>query len=311
VGRSHCASTCGKSERALLRPFRYVDPTTIVEASSELADLGDEAKVYAGGSEILLLMREGLLRPSYLVDVKGIADLRGIELDGDTVRIGATETHRRIQMDPLVRSRLPVLAEATRHIGNVRVRTQGTLGGNLCFADPHADPGTALLVHGATLTVASRRGTRRVDLEAFLKGMYEVDLAQDELLVDVRARPLPESWRQAYVRFEQFYRPTVTAAVAARVTGDRIDEVRLAVGSIGPKPLRLRALEARLAGSSIADAIRIVSGSGAYLAEQLEPVDDLLGPADFKVYLAAVYLTRALRQIADPRPTKEGDRAAP
>lgn len=243
-------------------------------------------------------MREGIVRPSYLVDVKAIPDLQGISWDGEVVRIGATETHQRIETHPLVRRHLPLLSEATRHIGNVRVRSQGTLGGNLCFADPYGDPATALLVHDTAVSVSGVRGQRLVDLEAFVRSMYEVDLAPDEILVEIRVRPLPAPWRHAYLRFEQLYRPTLNVAAAAEVAGDRLERVRLAVGCVGPKARRLGALEEEIRGSTLADVARIVAGSRAYLTEQLEPASDLLGSAELKVHLAAVLLSRALRHIA-------------
>lgn len=244
-------------------------------------------------------MREGIVRPAYLVDVKRIARLGGVEWDGETLRIGATETHARIAAHPLTRQRLPTLAEAALQIGNVRVRTQGTIGGNLCFADPHADPATALLAYDTVVVVEGARGVRTLTLEAFLKDTYEVDLAPDELLVEIRARPAAQAWRHAYLRFEQFYRPTLNVAVAARVAGDTLQEVRLAVGCVGRTALRLRELEAKLEGSRVADAIRIVGESKPYLTRTLDPVDDLLGSAEFKIRLTAVHLSDGLRHVVE------------
>src|SRR5204862_5056904 len=128
-------------------PFRVLTPTSVAEAASELDRLADAAKVYAGGAELLLLMRHGLLEPEYLVNIKRVPGLHGIEWDGGALRIGAAVTHRELEHSAAVHERVPTLGEAEHHIGNIRVRNQGTIGGNLCFADPHADPGTALLVH--------------------------------------------------------------------------------------------------------------------------------------------------------------------
>ncbi len=282
----------------MLRPFRYLDPITIADASIALARLGDEAKVYAGGAELLLLVREGIVRPTTLVDVKHIGALSGIAWQGDVLRIGATETHARVAAHPLVRTHAPMLAEAATHIGNVRVRAQGTIGGNLCFADPHADPATVLLAYDTTVVAGSAAGTREIALDAFLKDTYEVDLAPDELLVEIRTRPAPAGWRYAYLRFEQYYRPTLNVAVSALVTSGVVAEARLVVGCVGRTALRLRDLETRLRGTSITDAIRLVGESKPYLTETLDPVDDLLGSAEFKIHLTAVHLADALRRVA-------------
>jgi aerobic carbon-monoxide dehydrogenase medium subunit len=280
----------------MLKPFRVLDPTTVAEAAGELGRLGDQARIYAGGAELLLLLRNGLLEADYLVNVKRIAGLDAVRWDGEQVRMGATTLHRTLETDPLVRERLPLFAYAESHVGNVRVRNQGTLGGNLCFADPHADPATALLVHDATVTVAGASGERQMALPEFLVGTYEVALEPDEILTEVQARPLPAGWQHAYLRVEQFYRPTLNVAAAVRPDGDRIGEARLAVGCVGPKSVRLPDLEAQVRGLTADEAKRLVADAKPYLAEQLEPVADLLGSEEYKIYLTGVLLGRALGQ---------------
>jgi carbon-monoxide dehydrogenase medium subunit len=253
----------------MLRPFRVLDPTTTAEAASELGRLGEQARVYAGGAELLLLMRQGLLEADYLVNVKRIPKLDEVSWDGERVRIGATTLHRRLETDPLVRERLPLFAYAESHVGNIRVRNQGT----------------ALLVHEATVTVAGASGERQMPLDEFLVGTYQVALEPDEILTEVQATPLPAGWGHAYQRIEQFYRPTLNVAAAVRPEDGRIGEARLAVGCVGPKSVRLTELEERLAAES-----------AAYLTEQLEPVGDLLGSAEYKIHLTGVLLGRALGQ---------------
>src|SRR5919202_917656 len=151
----------------MLRHFRVLDPTTVAEAASELGRLGERARVYAGGAELVLLLRQGILEADYLVNVKRIPGLDALGWENGAVRIGATATHRRLETDALVREHLPLFANAESHVGNVRVRNQGTVGGNLCFADPHADVATALLVHDATVRLGGA-ATRELPLAAFL-----------------------------------------------------------------------------------------------------------------------------------------------
>ena len=280
----------------MLKPFELIEPASLAEASSELRRLGDEAKVYAGGVELLLLLRQQLADADYLVNIKRIPGLDAVSWDGQAVHIGAIVTHREIEAEGLIRQRLPLLAEAERHVGNIRVRAQGTIGGNLCFADPHADPGTALLVHEAQVVVFGKDGSRQLALEDFLVGMYTVALEPDEILAEVVVPPLGSGWRTAYLRLEQFYRPTLNVAAAVSAGDGRLQAARLVVGCIGPKAIRLRALEGQLEGVPLAEAAGVVEGSSDYLAEALEPVSDLLGSIDYKLHMAKVYLTRALDQ---------------
>lgn len=283
----------------MLKPFRVLDPTTVAEAASELGRLGEQARVYAGGAELVLLLRHGILVADYLVNVKGIPGLNAVAWDDGVVRIGATTVHHRLETDPLVRERLPLFAYAESHVGNVRVRNQGTVGGNLCFADPHADVATALLVHDATLQVANASATRELTLGEFLVGTYATALEPDELLTDIRVPPLPTGWGHAYLRVEQFYRPTLNVAAVVERQNGNLGHVRLAVGCIGPKAVRLPELEARLSGLTLADAQQAVAEARAYLADQLEPVDDLLGSAEYKLHLAGVLIGRALAQAVE------------
>lgn len=283
----------------MLSSLRLLSPSTVAEAGSELRRLGDAAKVYAGGAELLLLMRHGLVEADYLVDVKGIPELGAITPNGASLRIGATVSHRRLETDPLIRQRLPMLADAEAHVGNIRVRCQGTLGGNLCFADPHADPPTALLVYGASVTLGGRDGTRSLPLDKFLVGTYDTAIDADELLTAVDVPLLPPGWGAGFRRVERFYRPTANVAVAAKVEDGYIGDVRLGVGCVGPKAMRLPELEERLRGLTRADAQEAIAASKAYLAEKLEPVGDLLGSAEYKVAVTAVLLQRALEDAAE------------
>lgn len=280
----------------MLDPFRLISPSTVAEASSELIRLDDRAAVYAGGAELILLMRNGLLHPQLLVNIKSLPGMQTLAWDGQAVRIGATVTHGALERSPLIRDHAPALFEAEHHVGNVRVRSQGTLGGNLCFADPHSDPGTALLVHDATVTVEGTAGARQLALDAFFVGTYATALEAGELLTQVQVPPLAQGWGSAFLRIERFYRPTANVAAAAVRADGRLGEVRLAVGCVGPRATRLRDLEARLRGLSLEEARRVIGESKPQLTEVLDPVSDLLGSAEYKIHITAVLLGRALEQ---------------
>src|SRR5262247_414258 len=184
----------------MLGSLKLLQPTTVDEASGALCDFAERGKIYAGGAELLLLMRHGLLQSEVLVDVKKIARLHRISRENGTLSVGACVTHHTLELNPLVREHAPSLAGAESQVANVRVRNQGTLGGNLCFNDPHSDPGTALLLYEAEVSLASKDGLRQIPLSDFLSEMYSTALEPGELLQKVLVAPLPVEWGAAYLR---------------------------------------------------------------------------------------------------------------
>jgi carbon-monoxide dehydrogenase medium subunit len=198
----------------------------------------------------------------------------------------------------MVRQHLPTLASATSTIGNIRVRGQGTIGGNLCFADPHSDPPAPLLVHDARVVVSGSGGERRVALDDFMVGTFDVAIEPDEVLTAVEAEPLPPGFGASFMRIERYHRPTANVATAVRMSDGHIAEARLAVGCVGPRTMRLPDLETRLVGLTVEDADRAIRDYKGALTDLLEPVDDLLGSAAYKIHIACVLLGRAVGEAA-------------
>ncbi len=282
----------------MLKPFRVLRPTSVAEASRELRDRGEGARIYAGGSELLVLLRRGFVDYDYLVDIKHIPDLGGLAWDGQSLHVGANVTHRQIERHPVVMEHMPLLADVEAQVANVRVRNVGTLGGNLCFSDPHSDPGTLLLVYDAEVTAQAAGRQRRLPLEEFLVGIYETALEPDELLTGIDVPALPAGVGAAYERVHRFERPSVGVAAAAGLEDGRLKDVRLAVGCVGPKPMRLREIEDELEGLSLDDARRLLQERRGAVEQVLEPVDDLHGSVDYKTYIVTVLLGRALARAA-------------
>lgn len=278
------------------KPFRVLQPASVSEASAELRRYGEAAKLYAGGSELLILLHHGLIECDYLVDVKRIADLGGINWDGKRLHVGANVTHRQLERSPVVRGAMPLLARTEAQVANVRVRNVGTLGGNLCFGDPHSDPGTLLLIYDAEVTLREGEQSRRMPLEQFFVSSYETALEPAELLAGVDVPALPAGVRAAYRRLERYERPSVGVAAAAGLSDGRLANVRLAVGCVGPKPVRLHEIEQKLDGLSPEDAQHVVREQQSALRDLLEPVDDIHGSADYKVYIVTVMLARTLTE---------------
>jgi carbon-monoxide dehydrogenase medium subunit len=275
-----------------LRRFTIHQPKTINEASEMLAEFGEQGRAYAGGTELLLAMKHDLLRYEHLVDVKTIPGLDKIEMKNGSMMIGGTATHRAIERSTVVRTNLPVLAEMETHVANVRVRASGTLGGNLCFAEPHSDPATLLLALGAKAHVRGKAGTRSLTIDKLITGAYETSLTADELLIGVEIPVQAKTQRAAYVKFQLKERPTLGLALVLDVDGDNVKKTTAVVGSVSALPTRSDQCDGLLVGAKTQVEKQLGDAADA-LAEAADPVDDLEGSAEYKRHLIGVFLRRA------------------
>jgi aerobic carbon-monoxide dehydrogenase medium subunit len=275
-----------------LRRFTIHQPKTVGEASQLLAEFGDKGRLYAGGTELLLAMKHDLLRYEHLVDVKTIPELDKIEMQNGSLMIGSTATHRAIERSSVVKQNLPVLAEMETQVANVRVRASGTLGGNLCFAEPHSDPATLLTALAAKAHVQGKSGNRTLGIDKLVTGAYETSLANDELLAAVEIPVLTQSQRAAYLKFQLKERPTLGLALVLDVDGDTIKKASAVVGSVSALPTQSDKANQLLAGSR-AQVEKQLADAGEALAQAADPVDDLQGGADYKRHLIGVFLRRA------------------
>jgi carbon-monoxide dehydrogenase medium subunit len=285
----------------MLRPFELIEPVSVAEASQFLARYGDAARLYAGGTELLLAMKEGLIHYDYLINVKTIAGLAGLRPGPDgSLRIGGATTHRALERDPAVREHFPALARMEADVANVRVRTTGTLAGNLCFAEPHADPGTLLEVFDATVRLQRAGGERTVPLEALFVGPFETCLVEDEVLTEVLVPPPPPRSAAAYLKLGILERPSVGVAVALTLQDGHVAGARIAVGCVGPVPRRMREAEALLAGKALDESRAALAEAGRIAGRAADAVTDLHGSAEYKAHLVGVLLTRAFdRALVD------------
>ena len=275
-----------------LRRFTIHQPKTPAEASQMLAEFGEKGRLYAGGTELLLAMKHDLLRYEHLVDVKTIAGLNRIELKNGAVMIGGTATHRAIEHSAVVKQNLPVLAEMETTVANVRVRASGTLGGNLCFAEPHSDPATLLLALGAKVNVQGKAAARALTIDRLITGAYETSLAPDEIMTGVEIPVLAKSQRASYLKFQLKERPTLGLALVLDLDGDSIKKASAVVGSVSAVPTQSDKTNGLLAGSK-AQAEKQLGDAAQALADAADPVDDLEGSAEYKRHLIAVFLKRA------------------
>lgn len=267
-----------------MREFDYLEPTTVEEASRMLADLGEDARLIAGGTALMLGLRQRMLAPTHLISLAGIEPLRGIDHDPVRgLRIGALTRHAEVARSPLVQAHVPVLASLAARMANPQVRNQGTFGGNLCYADPATDPPGCLMALGATVVLASSRGQRELSVEEFLLDYYVTALESDELVLEIRVPPLAPDARGVYSRFLRTaaeHRPLVSVALIAASQGLVCHEARIVVGASTPIPTRLRRAEQLLKGAIVTPELaqRVADA----VAQDIEPVSDVRGSAEFR-----------------------------
>ena len=281
----------------LLRRFEIHQPSSVVEAVQMLAHFGEDASFYAGGTELLLAMKHDLLRYKHLIDVKVISGFDSIELRGGIIRIGATATHRGVERSPLIRSHLPVFVDMEQRVANVRVRNTGTLGGNLCFAEPHSDPATLLLALGASVVAEGPRGRREIPMEDFITDAYETSLGSDEVLTGVQVPAATPQQRAAYVKFQVHERPMLGLALVLETSdnGESFRGARVAVGCLSSCARRSAEAESLLTGSRSAVEGNLLRAADA-LADSAELMDDPEGSAEYKRNLIQTFLRRAFQK---------------
>ena len=279
----------------MLRRFRLEEPESVQEAADLLSRYGDSAKVYAGGTELLLAMKEGLVHYERLINVKQLKGLNEVKLDNGTVSIGALCTHHQLETAPLLKERLPALVELEKNVANVRVRQAGTIGGNLCFAEPHADPGTLLLALGATMVAQRSSSRREIAAADFFIDAYETCLAADEVLSEICIPATAAKSGIAYLKFGYLERPSVGVAIALTLNGG-ISDAKIAVGCAGPAPKRVAEAEAMLKGKSIEEASRNLASAGQAAGRAAQAISDLHGAQDYKEHIVGVLLKRAFQR---------------
>lgn len=288
----------------LAHEFDYLEPASMDEAIGLLAQYGPEARVLAGGTDLIVQMKMERLAPQYLVSIGRVPGLNGITVQDGRTRIGARTSIRSLQNDPWVRSRYPVLAEACASFSTTQVQVMGTLGGNLGNASPASDTAPALIAYGAEVVIRGPEGTRRVPVEEFFVGPGRSVLEPGELLVAVEL-PLPRPGTGgAFLKVGRVAADLakVNAAVVVVRESDRIADARLAFGAVAPTPLRARKTEAVLIGQRFSE--EVVTEAARVASEEVSPIDDVRSTAWYRRELVRVLaydgLYRAWEQAGQP-----------
>ena len=277
-----------------MRNFDYLEPTTVAEACAMLKQHGAEAKVFAGGAHVTILMKQGLYQPKALVNIKKIPELKNISFDTEGLSIGALVTHREIETSSLVNEKLPVLSEAEKEIANIRVRNMGTVGGNLASGEPLTDLSQIFIALDGQLKIAGPSGQHTILVEELFLDFYTTSLAEDEIITQVVLPPPSSHSGIDYIRFSSSSvvdKPS--AGVAVRLTLDReaVQVARIVLGCVGPTPVRARKAEALLIGKIL--NAELIGEAGALASQECSPIGDLRGSEEYKRAIVKTLVRRA------------------
>ena len=286
-------------------PFEYRTPKNLKEVHATLKEFGGDAKLLAGGTALVIMMKQRLVRPSCLVALRSVRGLNGIEVKDGGLSIGGLATHREVESSALLRRRLPMLAETFHHVATIRIRNMATVGGGLAHADPNMDPPPSLIALGATLKATSASGSRVIPLDEFFKDYYETVLNPDEIITELFVPKVAPNTGAAYIKFlprtaDDYATVSAAAVLTLDKTNKTIVDVRIALGSVGVTPIRATAAEAVLRGQPLKAEAFAEAGEKAKGA--VDPVSDFRGSAAYKKDMAAVFVRRALEKaLADIR----------
>ena len=280
------------------RAFNYVRASTVVEALKAFEEAGDDASYIAGGQSLVPALALRLQAPQLLIDIAHISTLRGVDLQGDWLRIGALTRHHEVLTDPLIRRHAPLYSEAAPHVAHPAIRNKGTLGGSISHADPASEFPAMTLALGAELEIASRDGVRRVPADDFFLDLFQTAIEPGELLVAIHVPVVQPSHRWA---FHELARrrgdfALVGCGVLAEFVDDVVKQVRIAFFSVGSTPLRARQAEDSLIGKTLDQAA--IAAAQAVVGDDLDPPEDEHTPPAMKRHLARVLLGRLLGEIA-------------
>ncbi len=278
--------------------FEFVQPETLSQALETLAQHGDEAKIIAGGTAVVLMLQQKLIAPAVLVSLGRLPGLDYIRADAAGLHLGPLTPLRRIARSPLVREQFPALAQACAEVGNVRIQNQATLGGNLAEADYASDPPAVLLALDASVILTGSDGSRTLPLADFVLGFYTTALAPDEIITAIFVPTPPAGSRMTYLKYKSRAsedRPCVGVAALAAFENDTCTDLRVAIGAACEVPRRLAEVEALARGQALSAGL--IGDIAAGYAANIETLPDLRGSAWYKTEMVRVYVQRALTEV--------------
>lgn len=282
-----------------MNPFSYRTPASLEEALSLLQEYGEDAKVMAGGTALVIMLKQRLLMPDVLISLDHVPGLDTVTITDGALLLGGLLTHHAAECAPLVQQHLPVLSQTYHDVATIRIRNMATVGGSLAHADPNQDPPVTLLALDAQVTIASANGQRQVALTDFFTDYYETVLAPDELITAIHV-PLPQAhtgsvyWKFLPRSADDYATVGVAATVQLDPSTGACAECRIAMGCVGVTPLRAPQAEALLRGQEFSE--ELLREAGAVAQDATDPLSDSRGSADYKRSMAGVFVRRAVTQ---------------
>jgi carbon-monoxide dehydrogenase medium subunit len=271
--------------------FNYARAASVSDALELLQAHGERAKVLAGGQSLMPAMNLRLISPELVVDIGELAELRGVAVTGDVLRIGALTRHVDLARSPEILRHAPLLGEAVSHVAHPAIRNRGTLGGSLAQGDPASELPACMLALRATIVVRGQAGERRIAAEDFFTGIYQTALAPEELLIAVELPPASKNATHFFQEFARRHGDYAIAGLAAQavVETGRFADLRLAFFAVGDRPVLAKAA-AKLTGVAVTEAV--LADACSTLSDELDPHDDQQATASMRRHLANVLLKR-------------------
>jgi carbon-monoxide dehydrogenase medium subunit len=278
--------------------FDYHAPRSVADAIKLLGDLGPDAKLLAGGHSLLPMMKLRFAAPAHLIDLNRIPALRGIREEGATVVIGAMTVENELIASAVLKAKLPLLPEAAKLIADPQVRNRGTIGGDIAHGDPGNDHPAIAIALDASFVLQGPKGTRQVRADGFFHGTYMTDMADGEILTEIRVPAFAPKTGYAYEKLKRKTGDwaTAAAAVVLRLDGGKVSHVRIALTNVAPTALRAADAEAALLGKPLSDAS--IADAAAKAMAICDPAEDLRGDRDYKTAMAGQMLRRAIAKAA-------------
>jgi len=277
---------------AIAHEFEYLKPETLDETVGILAEYGPRARVLAGGTDLIVWIMDDLTEPDVLVDIKGIGELKGIELKDNTLIIRALVTFNELIDSEIVREKSLLIMEMARTVASTGIRNRATMIGNICSAVPSCDSGPVLLVYDAKVLVKGPQGERKIPLSEWFRGPKETALSAGELVTGV-AVPLPEKRHAGcYVKLGR-YRGGDLAQASVAVLALAGDNYRVAFGAVGPTPVRARKIESLINGKKIES--KVIEDAKELISQEISPITDIRAAKEYRTHMVNVMFERGIR----------------
>ena len=282
--------------------FKFIQPESFPEAVETLARYGDEAKIIAGGTAVVLMLQQKLIAPEVLVSLGRVPEMDYIQAEADGLHVGPLALLRDVALSPVVQQQVPALAQSCAEVGNVRIQNQATLGGNLAEADYASDPPAVLVALDASVSISGPSGDRTVPLADFLLGFYTTVLEPDEVISEIFVPSLPNNSRMTYLKYKSRSsedRPCVGVAAVATCKDEICTDLRVAIGAACEIPARLAEVESLAKGHPLSD--ELVYEIAAGYAANIDTLDDLRGSPWYRTQMVRVHVQRALKEVRNGR----------